>query len=66
MDYVSRSPSKIYNKSMKVLGGVDCKVYGGMHESIFHVLRDCPKAIETWVHTVHVSIKNTLGARGMN
>lgn len=40
------------NKSLKGLGGANCKLCGNAKESTLHALRDCHKAMQLWRHKV--------------
>lgn len=42
------------------LGGADCKLCGCVTETTRHALRDCPRAMQLWLHKVPENIKRDL------
>lgn len=47
-----------FDKSLKGLGGAECRLCGSVKEDTMHVFRDCPKALQLWRNKILESIKS--------
>lgn len=46
-----------FDKSLKGLGGAECRLCGSVKEDTMHVFRDCPKSLQLWRNKILEIIK---------